>query len=629
MRQKEKQVRKQPKEGERFERTFTIESRKADEATRSIDLAFSSEFEVERWFGKEILIHSKDAIRLDRLRDGGPVLVEHYRGDHVGAVIEASVDDDRKARATIRFGRGPRASEIFQDVVDGIRSKISVGYRVHKWEIDEDEETWRATDWEPYEISIVSVPADPTVGVGRSAEDPPDAPQTRSKTVDEKEKGAAAPEPGKEPVNVEQITNQVRERELKRINDLEKLGKEYARFGGVEIASECISKGLNVGDFQARVMEKLKVAKPPSAEIGLSDQEVRKFSIVNLIAAAAYMRDGKMNEAKAIGGFELEASDAARKKYGTSRGVATIPYDVMVRDLTTSIATSTSKAGYTVATDLLAGSFIEVLRNRMILPSLGAQFLPGLVGNIAIPKQTTATTAYWVAENSAPTEGAPVFGQVTMSPKTVAAFVDFSRRLSLQSTPAIEGLVRDDLTKGLAVAIDEAGIGAGATNKPTGVRGTSGIGSVAIGTNGGAPTWASIVNLVREVDIDNALNGAASFLTNAKVKAKLAQTLKSSGDTSSNFLLAPPYNELYGYPFHVSNQVPSNLTKGSSSGVCSAMLFGVWSNLLIGQWSGIDLLVDPYTGSSAGTVRVTAFADVDVAVRYAEAFAAVLDYTTT
>ncbi len=113
------------------------------------------------------------------------------------------------------------------------------------------------------------------------------------------------------------------------------------------------------------------------------------------------------------------------------------------------------------------------------------------------------------------------------------------------------------------------------------------------------------------------------------MKAKLAQTPKQSSGVEGNFLLGPPWNELYGYPFVVSNQVPSNLTKGSSSGVCSAMFFGVWSNLLIGQWSGIDLLVDPYTGSSAGTVRVTAFADVDVAVRYAEAFAACLDLTTT
>ena len=630
---KENRNRKQPKEGERYERTFDISARKADEATRSIELAFSSEFEVERWFGTEILDHSKDAIRLDRLRDGGPVLVEHYRGDHVGAVIEASVDDDRKARATIRFGRGSRASEIFQDVVDGIRSKISVGYRVHKWEIDEDEETWRAIDWEPYEISIVSVPADPTVGVGRSADPSPDAERKETMSKETEAAPAAAPAPAPAP-NVEQITNQVREKELKRMNDLEKLGRDYKDFGGEEIARECIAKGLQIGDFQVRVMEKLKLKKPPSAEIGLSDREVGKFSIVNLINAAYAMRMGKPDEASAIGGFELEASEAARSKFGTKRGQVTIPYDVlmrgmMVRDLTTSIATSTSKAGYTVATDLLPGSFIDALRNRMVLPGLGAQFLPGLVGNVAIPKLTTATTAYWVAENSAPTEGAPVFGQVTMTPKTVAAFVDFSRRLSLQGTPAVEGLVRDDLTRGLAIAIDEAAIGAGATNKPTGVRGTSGIGSVAIGTNGGAPTWASIVNLVREVDVDNALNGAASFLTNAKVKAKLAQTLKTSGDTASQFLLGPPYNDLYGYPFSVSNQVPSNLTKGSSSGICSAMLFGVWSNLLIGQWSGIDLLVDPYTGSSAGTVRVTAFADVDVAVRYAEAFAAVLDYLTT
>jgi HK97 family phage major capsid protein/HK97 family phage prohead protease len=622
----EQQVRQAPPTGERLSRVFAVEKRAVDEEARTVELAFSSEYGVDRGWGLEVLEHSERAMRLDRMRDGGPVLVEHNPKDHVGTVVSVELGSDRKARAVVKFGRSSRAAEVFQDVTDGIKSKVSVGYMVHKWEVDEDNDTWRAVDWEPYELSLVSIPADPSVGVGRSAEPNPALPQERS-TMSEVNSAPAAP--AAPPVDVAAIENQVRTKELKRINDLEAMGQAYAQFGGAELAREHIAAGKSVDDMRVALLERVKVKAPPSAEIGLTQKEAQRFSIVRAVQAAILVREGKIDDAKAIGGFELEASAAAQKLQAKVRGNITIPYDVLVRDLTTSTGTGTSKAGNLIATDLLAGSFIDVLRNRMVLPTLGAQFMPGLVGNVAIPKQTTATTAYWVAENSAPTEGAPVMGQVTMSPKTVAAFVDISRRLTLQSTPAVEQLMRNDLTASLAVAIDEAGIGTSGTNRPTGVRGTSGIGSVAIGTNGGAPTWASIVNLVREVDIDNALTGQGAYLTNAKVKAKLATTPRQASGVEGNFLLAAPYNELYGYPFVVSNQVPSTLTKGTASGVCSAMFFGIWSDLIIGQWSGIDLLVDPYTGSSAGTVRITAFADVDVAVRRAESFAAVLDYTTT
>jgi HK97 family phage major capsid protein len=265
----------------------------------------------------------------------------------------------------------------------------------------------------------------------------------------------------------------------------------------------------------------------------------------------------------------------------------------------------------------------------MVLPKVGARFMSGLQGNVAIPKRTTSVTAYWPGENTAPTEGTNVFGQVTMSPKTLAAYIDVGRRLAIQSSVDVEALVRDDLAQTLAIAIDAAALGGATTNGPTGLRGTSGIGSVAMGTNGGAPSWTSIVNLVREVEVDNALTGSAAFVTNPKVKAKMALTPRQSSGVEGNFLLAPPFDSLYGFPFVVSNQIPSNLTKGSATSVCSAMFFGVWSNLVVGQWGGIELMTDPYSLSTTGATRIVALAELDVCVRLPEHFAAVLDYTTT
>ena len=400
-----------------------------------------------------------------------------------------------------------------------------------------------------------------------------------------------------------------------------------ARHSQRDLAEKAVREGATVEQFRGALLDKIG-QKPLTTEtdIGMSDKEVRQFSFVRAINALMHPNDAAVQKAA---GFEREVSRTAASRMGKAETGFTIPTDVlMARDLITGTTTSTAKGGNLIQTDVLGGSFIDVLRNAMVLPQVGARFMNGLQGSVAIPKRTTSVTAYWPGENTAPTEGTNVFGQVTMSPKTLAAYIDIGRRLAIQSSVDVEALVRDDLAQTLAIAIDSAALGAATTNGPTGVRGTSGIGSVAQGTNGGAPTWASIVNLVREVDIDNAMNGAAAFVTNPKVKAKLASTLHSSS-TAANYLLPAPYNSLYGYPLVVSNQVPSNLTKGSSTSVCSAMFFGVWSNLIVGNWGGITLQADPYSLSTTGAMRIVALAEVDVAVRYAEAFAACLDYTTT
>ena len=107
----------------------------------------------------------------------------------------------------------------------------------------------------------------------------------------------------------------------------------------------------------------------------------------------------------------------------------------------------------------------------------------------------------------------------------------------------------------------------------------------------------------------------------------MAQTAKVSS-TDSVMLLDAPWNALYGYPLSVTTHVPSNLTKGSTSGTCSAMIFGDFAQLMIGFFSAADVLVDPYTNGSKGAVRIIVHQDMDVAVRHAQSFAAVLDLTT-
>jgi HK97 family phage major capsid protein len=215
-----------------------------------------------------------------------------------------------------------------------------------------------------------------------------------------------------------------------------------------------------------------------------------------------------------------------------------------------------------------------------------------------------------------------------MAPKTVAAYVDISRKLRLQSSPDAEMIFRDDMVRGCAVAVDAVGIEGGATNQPTGILQTAGIGSVTIATNGGAPTWATVVNLVREVEVDNGDLGDLAYLMNPKVKSKLSQTVRVSS-TDSRMILDEPWNSLYGYPFAVTNGVPSDLTKGGGSSL-SALLFGNFSDVIIGQWgNGVDVLADPYTLSASGGVRVTVFLDTDIGIRNPVSFAACQEIVTT
>jgi len=181
--------------------------------------------------------------------------------------------------------------------------------------------------------------------------------------------------------------------------------------------------------------------------------------------------------------------------------------------------------------------------------------------------------------------------------------------------------VRRDLATVLALAIDYAALhGSGTSNQPTGVANTSGIGSVAGGANGAAPTWEHIVQLETEVAVDNADIGALAYMTNSRVAGKLKVTPKISGHPT--YLLEG--DRLNGRPLYVTNQVRSDLTKGTGTNL-SAIFYGNWSDLLIGTWGALDILVDPYSNSTSGAIRVVVFQDVDIAVRHPESFAVMLD----
>jgi len=437
------------------------------------------------------------------------------------------------------------------------------------------------------------------------------------------------PTPQAPAVDQEQIRTETRGQEVLRIKEITALGRMH----GLETeADKAIDDNKTLDQFRAFVLEELgkrglKPVETPDASIGLTEKETKSFSFLRALRALANPTDRRAQEEAR---FEFEASEAVAKVLQrTAQGVM-VPLEVMRRDLTVGTATA---GGNLVATNLLAGSFIDLLRNAMAVNRMGATVLTGLVGDIAIPRQTGGATAYWVAESGDPTESGAAFDQVGMIPKTVGAFTDISRKLLKQSSVDIENLVRRDLAAVLSLAIDAAsltGTGDG-DNMPLGILGTTGIGAVVGGDNGAAPTWANIVALWSQVAQDNAAFGSLGFLTNTSVIGKLLTTEKATNTAQfvcRDFPDSMGMTNLAGARCGVSNQVPSNLTKGSASEVCSAIIYGNWADLILGLWGTLDLTVDPYSLGTQGAVRVIALQDVDTAVRHPESFSAMQDALT-
>jgi HK97 family phage major capsid protein len=612
---------------EKLFRLFGFNNKKVDEEKRTVGLAFSSEEPYDRTFGTEILSHNPKDIDFSFIASGrAPLLLNHDFEKQIGVIEKAEISEaDKVGRAVVRFGKSKLADEVFRDVIDGIRSNVSVGYEILKMakvkDDDEDEEkpTYRV-NWRPLEASIVSVPADTTVGIGRSKDETltdNNSSKERIEVINRKntmEKGNETPKVEAPKVNVEEQIVKARKDETARIKEITALG---AKHNCSDVASKAVNDGVSLAQFRGIVLDKLGDAKPLDKKdnIGLSNKESQDYSIVRAIKA---MTTGNWSGAE----LEKEASDEISRKTGKAPRGIFIPSDIRwQRDL---ISGASADGGALVATNLLAGSFIEALRAKMVVKQAGALVLSGLVGDVAIPAQNAVNSASWVAENAAVTEVNPTYRQVTMAPKTLGTFTDISRHLMHQSTPAIETIVRNDIIRTLANEVDKKAIqGDGTSNTPTGILNTSGIGSVAMGTNGDQGTWAKVVETWKEVATDNADVGALAFLTSPTQVSRFMAIPKVS--SSDSVMIMNDQNNLMGYKVFSTTNSPDNLTKGTASGTCSALTFGNFNDLIIGEWGSLDISVDPYTNAAKGGTRIIGLYDVDVAVRHAESFAAIKD----
>ena len=370
------------------------------------------------------------------------------------------------------------------------------------------------------------------------------------------------------------------------------------------------------------------------SEVELSKTEERDLQQYSFVKALAeFLRNGRLS------GLELEMHQEAQKElaaFGESVGGFGISQKVL-RIGSHKRADITTATAPLVPTDIVG--FIDALYAKMFCVKLGAQTMSGLTSNVSIPRVATAATAGWATEVADAADAGSDTEAVPLAPKRLACYQDISKTLIFQSPMNVEQLVRNLFIMAIQVAADAAFI-AGATNGPTGLLVTSGIGAVAGGTDGAAPTMTHLLSLIKEVAVDNADIGNLAFLTNPKVRYKLQTTPIVTGlnDTSNMYGYAESAariwpvdvsDKLIGYNAAVSTQCPSTLEKGSSGAVCSAIIFGNWLEMIIAQFGAFDVTVDPLSQAIGNKVRIVINSFWDSALRHPASFAAMKDALTT
>ena len=581
---------------------------RANDDPEVIEFSFSSEEPVERYFGMEVLSHKSGAMNMARLNSGAaPWLWNHNPDVVLGGVEKAWQGNDGRGYARTRWSPNTRAEgseewKVRQNWEAGIIRNVSFMYSIDApLDLKSREGVALVTAFTPMEVSTVSIPADASVGQGRAIG------EIAAPAADQTQPPIESMEPT---IDIEAVKAQAAADERSRVSSITGLCRTHA---ADDLAQGLIERGATESDAMKDVLAAIgkrasqpatpKAAQPiatgGSADIGLSDKEARSYSFLRAIRAQAFPNDRSAYDAA---GFEREVSAAVEQQMGVSARGYLISNEVLQRDLTVGTA---SAAGDLVFTDARPGSFIELLRNRLALNTLGVTMLTGLNGPVAIPRQNAGGTAYWVAEKGTLTESNPTVDQVNMTPKTLGAYTEFSRRLLLQSSIDVETMVRNELATVIALEIDRAALyGLGNTNQPQGLKLVTGINTEDF--NAAAPTYAELVSMESKINADNADIGALSYVTNSTIYGGFKTTEKASN--TAQFVLEPG-GTVNGYGVVRSNQVATG-----------DVFFGVWNQMLMGMWGALDLQVNPYALDTSGGVRVTALQDVDVAVRHPEAF---------
>lgn len=637
---------KLPKMVRQFDATFRALPARAEDGDepkfKRFELSISSEYPVRRWYGNEVLIHSAEAVDLSRMNDGAAVLLQHDGRDHIGVVEPGTAKLVNKRLVTeIRFSRAQaKAAEVAQDIEDGIRRNVSIGYLPMRAKLasysDDEGDTWEIERWQPMEVSIVSVPADPTVGFDRSERTYPVDVDTsifsRSRTMDPTKETGAAGSGNPAPVVTAGADATQRASEIVRL---------AVKHGMADRAQAWIDGGKTVDQISREILDARAAAQAaPSGAVRIRSPEfpgkdMRRYSYSRALLQACLMREGK----GAFDGLEGEVDQEIRRHlpaaYQQRNGVF-VPMDTRSEEEKLELAygrraldSLTPGAAPELVFDR-PGELIELLRNIARVIAKGATVLSGLSGPVPFPKQTGGVAASWVQENPASDVGEtnPTFGTVSLSPKTLQAYVAYSRQLLAQASLNVEAMVRNELAIAHGLAVDRAALhGSGAGNEPLGIYKSPGVNTVAMA---GVPTYAKLVDMLGAVADDNAYMGNLGFLTTALMAAKLMQILEFAAAGSRAIWTGDLLEgQVAGYGAAATNQISKVMsTLEPTGGTEHGIVFGNWSECLIGFWGAMELVVDPFTLARKGLIGVTSFQMADIVLRHGESFCVSTGATT-
>ena len=596
----EEETRSEEKQEEQLEMrdaVFPLEFKRDESDSRTINMSISSESPVMRSFGLEVLSHRNDDINLNRLNNKAPLLLNHDAERQIGVIENTYLDESRgRLNASVRFGRSALAQEVYDDIIDGIRSQVSIGYSIDKLDrVDSDEyeeDVFRAS-FTPHEVSIVSMAADQTVGIGRSLS---------FKKLSNTEINMTQEDNNKETVNQdEQIRVATTEAVKKRDKEISEIYALASRHNQTPLAQKAVAENQTIDQFRNLLLTEIENKPIETKEIGMTEREVESFSLVKAAKAVAGLID------KEEAAFEMEASREYAKSIGKETTGFFVPEDVSNAWGKRTMNTTNSAA--VVFDDKQYGNLIDALTPFSTILNAGITTLAGNTGNITIPRVSSLSTAAFVStEGGDVSSSDPSVDTVTMSEKILGAYTDITRLLlNNGGSLSVEQMVRDNLLRAVGVATDNAALnGSGSSGEPEGIVNVSGVNSTTF-SSAGAPTYAEIIAMQSAIFADNKAldSNSVKYITTPA----LLGALKATNTTGAGSPAAAIDGRIDGRDVLISSQVPAD-----------NVILGDFSEFIMATWSGIEVKVDDITLSKSGGLRLIILASMDFAVKHPVSF---------
>lgn len=579
----------------------------------------------------EILDHSPGAIDLSRAQGGGfPLLTDHnpHEIPPPGRVEKLSLSG-RRLRGHLRFGSSARAAEVWEAITEGLLSGLSVGYRWLNWNLEgKDEATGlpivRVTKWALHEVSLVNVPADASVGIGRSlqmTEQNTDAGADRAQRTRFAQitrdfldmAGSCMRSSG--PANGVAIFSAA-EREYNRVLADDRLSAQDA--------GDAIGRAI-LREQEALQNRHGRFGQPSSESLdadfaAMSRQDRGRYSVARAINQAVELKMDRRSRYDGLEGEVHQELMRTRPKSAADHGGILIPLtsrsesDWSARTLGTMEATG----GASTVGQMVMPEIIDLLRNRTQVLASGARLQTGLQGVLYFNKAAADPTVHWMEENpAADVDGSePAYGYVALSPKTLIGQVQVPRQLLTQASFDVESDIRMRLGNAHALALDLAALhGQGTDKVPLGIWNTP---DVQFHPVGGVPDLEDVVTMPALIADKNADLGSLAWMTTPLMAGVLMRTPVVAENPLMLWGGSFQQGVLGGFPARATNQVSKTLGAGSNE---HGLLFGNWADLMVGMWGNdLEIVVDVYSKAARGQILITSYSMADCAVLRPESF---------